>query len=362
LRNRRVPVRFYDSQADAPDQKLLVITIGWDRKLRNYWLQRLYGNDFSLKKRMLLPPGRIDSLLSDRASDADLAIVDLPEPLKEISVGNAYLLPHWMEFVIDLEEAFIKLRIKEILRRIRKYAIEYEFRYQKKDLDFFYHKMYRPLIMKNHGHAAELAKYDYFYSRFSKKKLVMMFLKSNGETVAGSVLERGEGFNRILAFGVVDGNMEIVRTGVHAAAYYFTMQMVRDEGGKQLLCGSAMPVPLDGVTQFKLRMGAKPYRKDLKGRRKYHVVLLNHSPGVSSAMKNNPLFHLSGEDLRIAAFMDPDDFKQPKEFNQYLKLISTEHVDGITCYILSNREKIEQWIKDGEVPPVELVVYEKVNG
>jgi hypothetical protein len=79
-------------------------------------------------------------------------------------------------------------------------------------------------------------------------------------------------------------------------------------------------------------------------------------------MKNNPLFHLSADDLRIAAFVDPDEFSQPKEFNQYLKLISTEHVDGITCYIPGNREKIEQWIKDGEVPPVELVVYEKVNG
>jgi len=361
LRNILIPVLRYEDPGAGHD-KLSVVFIGWDRKLRNYWLQRVFGNDFILKNRVFLPPERLSNYLSVHRSDADLAIVEVPDPHKELNVGQSFILPNWMEFVMDLEEAFKKLRIKEILRRIRKYDIDYELRDQRKDLDFFYHRMYKPLIRKNHGNAAELARYGYFYSKFKENRLEIMFLRSEGKILAGSILEKGNGLNRILAFGVLDGSIEIIKTGVHAAAYYFTMQKLMEQGHKKMLCGSSMPAPLDGVTQFKLRMGAKPYLKDLSGRKKYRVVLLNPSQRVLRVMKDNPLYYLSGENLKLAAFMDGDEFQQPKEFNRYLKLISSEHVDTTECYILDNKNKLEHWIRQGEVPRVELIDYETVVG
>jgi len=333
-----------------------VLFIGWDRKLQYYWFERLFNkSDFSAKRK-LIPGANISRYLKKNENLCDVAIVETSKIEDRINQFRPYLiLPRWMEMTIDIEPSLKKSWSKEVRRKIRKYSLDYEFRDTKKDFDLFHDKMYKPLIKNRHGDSAEIANYDLFLNKILNKQAQLLFIIKDNEPVAGQFIEKVAGTFRINTFGIVDGSQKIQKMGVHAALYFFALTHFGKLGHKSIRCGSSMPLVFDGVTQFKMRMGAKPYLKDLKSRSKYIFLPINNVLSIKKVLNNNPVFYLENEKLNIAYFHYPNEFSDKKDFLQKYKQINCENIDKINLFYAGLDQPLRQWIEDEEIPNIKLI-------
>ena len=266
-----------------------------------------------------------------------------------------------MEMILPTDFNQNQIRRKEVRRRIRKHAMEFEFRNTKKDLDLFYHKMYHPLLKERHSGSAEFAGYRMLEERLIRGAS-LLYISIGGKPIAAQIIDKSDDLPRILTFGVLDGSEEIVKMGVHGALYYYVIKHFWKKGYSSIRCGSSMPVVLDGVTQFKMRMGGAPFRKDLKERSKYIFIPFGSGKGLKEVLKKNPLFHLSGNQLNIIWFAEPDDFKSKEEFLNLYRRIRSDNVDRIEICHFSDPGKIIRWIEEEGLESIEFLNYEGKTG
>lgn len=355
-RNQFTRVTFLEG-SNGDGEIVTLVHEGWDRKLMLYWAGRIFETGPKRIRTNYMAAGHFEKRLADEQIAPDVAILESHPRMIPRERRSQLLLPRWMELTIDVDISLQKHYTKEILRRIRKHGIVHEFSDTREDLDEFYYRMYKPLMMLRHRETAELAPYDYFYRKFQDKQLELMFLTRDGKRVAGLVVDHRDGLKRILAFGVLEGKDEILKWGVHAAAYYYTLLRCREQGHSQILCGSSMPVVFDGVTQFKLRLGAKPYLEDLPTRKKYSLVLFDESPRVLERFTSSPLYYLRNDALRVRVFINAALFNHPNEFYRHLKLIRSQNVEKVECHVFNDPEmNITNWVKEGKIEPVELIL------
>lgn len=360
IRNIITPVYQIIYYAKESGQKVEVLYIGWDKKIRYYWQERMQNNvNIHQKKSTFRFRGA--TIYLTRKKGAALVIAE-QNMIKTPHSGfhPAFLLPKWMEMVIDIDTALVKNKTKEIIRRIRKHNLEYEFKNTMEDVDLFYFKMYKPLISQRHKGSAEIPNHTFFQDKFMSGKSKLLFISRNKKPIAAQFIEKLEYTYRIVSFGILDGNPEIQKMGVHAALYYFALKHFQELGYKTVLCGSSMPVAFDGVTQFKLRLGAKPYVKDIQHRAKYYLIPDLNNNYVFRIMHLNPLFHVSKDGLTLAVFLNADLFSGKEDFVKYYKKTRSENMHKTRFYISGNPEKIERWIQEENFKNIELLKYDKI--
>lgn len=359
VKNIIVPVSFY-TLSDKDGLNLNLMTIGWDKRLRNYWLLSI-GKDYETEVRTkIIRKNVIIKHIKRNQKKVDLAIIET-QKLNTSSLNSfwSYTLPRWMEMVIDIESALKKSWAKETKRKIRKFSIGREFRTSRKDFDFFFYHMYKPLITSRHKGSAEIASYDILLKKFLEKKVVLLIAVRNGEAIAGQIIERTENFYRIVAFGILNGSYEIQRMGVHTALYYFALNYYLEQGQKTILCGSSMPNAFDGVTQFKMRLGAKPFLLDLAKRTKYQLISLSTGSQVFRSLKYNPLFHLHEDKLNISYFHSAESLRTKNEFLHEYKQINCENIEKIYMHSNQNIEHFKLWCNEEGIKNIKFFQYEK---
>jgi len=362
IRDVFLPVELYRIKECSSGESIRFVFLGWDYKLRNYWLHRICRESNPRKKRKWILAGRVKQYLNKNREKIDLALIQSPGLTTEkLSYPHLYLLPRWMEMILPTDFSQNRIRRKEVRRRIRKHAMEFDFRNTKEDFDLFYYRMYQPLLKERHTGSAEFATY-----LMLEKKLdlgaVLLFVSCEGQPKAAQFIEKGDDLPRILTFGVVDGSEEIVKMGVHGALYYFVIEHFGNEGYSSIRCGSSMPVALDGVTQFKMRMGASPFLKDLKERSKYILIPFGSGKGLKEVLKKNPLFHLSSNRLRTIWFVEPDDFHTKEEFLNFYRRIRSDRMERIEICHFGDPGKIQHWVEEERIESIDLIAYEGKTG
>lgn len=340
-------------------QKTSIAYIGWDKKLQNYWQERI-NNHFEIYQKQSKYLLKTAEWYLNKRKDIDLAIADQNSVGKpDFKHHSEFLLPKWMEMTIDLDQALIKSKTKDIVRRIRKYGLEAEFRNQREDVDFFYSRMYSPLISQRHKSSAEIADYRFFLDKFERGNAQLLFITRNKETIAAQFIEKLENTYRIVSFGILDGRHDIQKMGVHAALYYYALSHFKKSGYKTILCGSSMPLAFDGVTQFKLRLGAKPYVRDVQQRSKYYILPDLHNKPVFQLMHSNPLFQVSPRGLALSVFIDGELLPKKQDFLKYYKMVKSENTEKTMFHISTEFEKIKRWIQEENIKNIELRSYDK---
>lgn len=361
MRNIVVPVKRYTFKDINSSELFSFLYIGWDRRLCFYWLSR-FSNDFEKirSENKIIASGSISEFLKKNNKKIDLAIV---ESTKESLYGkypNSFLLPRWMEMELNIESSLKTTSIKKIIKEIKKYSLTYEIREGIEALDLFYHTMYKPHILKRHSKSADLADYNYFYNKILTEKCELFFLIWENKPVAGSFIELKKSEYRMTASGIKDGSDEIFKMRATGAIRYFIMRYYYEKGIQTMLVGSCMPVVFDGVSEYKLHMGAKPYLKDLNGRSKYLFMPMNTRPSTEKVLKSNPLFYLSSGTLNIALFLSASDFDNKEVFFRFFNRIKTKNVEMTRLFSFDNSEKIKQWIHEEDITNVEFINYERV--
>lgn len=264
------------------------------------------------------------------------------------------MLPRWMEMELDIENSLKKSRVKNITRNIKKYSLKYEIRHGDKEFDLFYYSMYLPFAAKRHGKSTETTDYKFFSNKYKTGDCELFFIVQENKSIAAAFVEGRNNNYRLSAFGILNADNEIFRMGVIGALYYFVMLYYYEKGARSLKVGKSMPVVFDGVTEFKMQIGAKPYGRDLQAREKFFLLPMNTKNAVFNFFKLNPLYFLSNNQLQIAIFLNDNDFNDKVEFLKFFKRLKTEQIEKTKVFFLEPPEKVMQWLKEDSVENIEF--------
>ncbi len=356
-----IPVSSWFIKDSQSDELLTFLFIGWDKMLCYYWLSRFSG-DFEIRpERKNIASWNIPEFLEKNKGKFDLVIIESTKKAHPGKYPGSFLLPRWMEMELDIESFNKKSSSKNIKRRIKKYSLEYEIRTGIEAFDLFYHKMYKPYILKRHGLSADLPDYKHFHSKWFNTQWVLFFIIREKEPVAAKFIGLKHGRYRSLFLGIKDGSDEIVKMGAIGALYYFFMHYYYEKGIKSVLAGVSMPVVLDGVTQSKMQLGAQPYLKDLGGKNKYYFIPVTTKPVTLKILKSNPLFYISGGSLNIALFLSAEDYQSKEDFLNLLSRLETIKIKMIRIICFDNPEKIIHWINEENITGIEFINYRQKN-
>jgi hypothetical protein len=118
--------------------------------------------------------------------------------------------------------------------------------------------MYLPYVIKRHGNRAWITNYNYMLKNLSDKKLELLLVKKNSETIAGALILFENHQPRLWNLGIKKGNFHHVKNGAIAALYYFTALYMEKLGYESFSVGHSRAFLTDGVLQYKRKWGLRP--------------------------------------------------------------------------------------------------------
>jgi len=255
-----------------------------------------------------------------------------------------FKIPIWMQMGIDIT------RPEEILkkkpgdrRRIRKYNLTYEIGKKPEQFNDFYYNMYLPQTKKRHKDAAEVYEYDYFKDIFSRSEI--LFVKKEGTPLAGTLIEYRKGKVKLSVGGVKDGNIEYLKYGIDAASYYYAAMEMRKKNYKYMDVGEVRPILRDGLTQFKISLGAEIRPRYFAGKEHLRLILLKDSPGLKIFLEQNPFVYYSKKQKPFRAiFWDDNRYASEIKLKRDLKTANCKGLVGTHLFTFGEKEKVAGWL------------------
>ncbi len=347
LRYYNLPLYLYEGKEKISNEPLKVAYLGCDSTIPHYWMERLFQGDYGVKKKRKIPVWNLFKYFSNNREGYDLAIIELNNRTRKyVRAGTGYLLHRWFEMQVDTREFMQQTKKNDLTRRIRKYSFSFEERNNDEDFKFFHQRMYVPYICNRHGESAVVCDYKYFLNIYRKKNAELGFLIKDGKPVAGSFTEMRGDKLRISGAGILDGRDDILRMGVNGALYYFIVRDSLNKGMESISIGGTSPILTDGLTKYKLSLGAKA--EDLKYFYSQYLWLvpLMDTTAVRSFLKSNPFINMVKDGLYRSIFIDPSEYEDKNRFLKYLHHINCANIKGTTIYCYGNAEKIAAWIEE----------------
>lgn len=254
-----LPVYIFENQAKDLPGSISFIYAGYYSWTMEYWGNTVLGPGF--QKRML---GRkylwnIFSLTRKELKEINFLMIEHQSRLLEFFTRRQYFyLPHWSLTELDISLPMNKLfgrQRQDIERRIRQQDLSYVTSHEQKDFDHFYHRMYLPYTKARHADESVVFSYENLLKMFKRGELILV--QKDNQIVGGGLAEYDKGFARYRALGIIDGNWEYARVGVISAVYYFLVTEMKKKGYTKLHLGGCRPLYSDGVTQYKISIGAE---------------------------------------------------------------------------------------------------------
>jgi len=210
---------------------------------------------------------------------------------------KGYMLPVWIAMRINIDRPLNEIlkrsnsHFSDVLKRIRKYNLTYEILTDEEDFDYFKEKLYLPYITKRHGEEAIVA--DLKKKWESSESPSLISVKEDGKIVAGSLINKTGDCLYGLRLGILDGNEEYLRHGVVGAIYYFSILEGQKMGCRYLNVGTARPFLSDGLTKYKMGLGAE-FIADKTTLKEYLWLGFNEqSIAAKEFIRNNPFKYLN---------------------------------------------------------------------
>ncbi len=211
--------------------------------------------------------------------------------------------------------------IKEDLRKIRKYDLDYEISRDKSRFDEFYHEMYVPYISSAHGDRAVPMSYDVMMDRMGASELLL--IKRESEYIAGEILVYDGESVRAWSLGVRNGDNSYIKMGVVGAMYCFRNEYLLDKGYNAVNIGASRAFLDDGVLQYKKKWGLS---LDVASGGGLHVHVTKQDVGAKSFFLNNPFISVVGDEF-VGVIFSANDPIQDQTFRDQLH--RKYYIDGM---------------------------------
>jgi hypothetical protein len=230
----------------------------------------------------------------------DMVVSEIsPYVLSHFQKFNGYIVPEWVRMKINIDRPISEIckgsasDFSDIRRRIRKYNLTYEMLTGEESFNYFKDKFYQPYISRRHREEAWFEDLDLMWE--SSPAPLLIAIKEDG-VIAGEVLIRKSGESLcLLVLGLLDGEVEYRRHGVIGALYYFGLVEGQKMGCRYLDVGCTRPFLTDGLTKYKLGLGAQ-FVSSLSSTDTYLWIGVNeHSIVAGEFMKSNPVIYINND-------------------------------------------------------------------
>jgi hypothetical protein len=342
-----LPVYLCTGKKKKGQKQLNIAYMGWDNRICFHWMERLLGEAPLIIEKGKIPVWKVYKHLTKNKEGYDSAVIEMNSLTRIFARrGIGFLLPRWFEMELDSRIAIKKDQEKDIKRRIRKNSLTFKKNFPKKDIRFFHERMFIPFIGKRHGESAVICDYEYFLNKFRKKGSMLNFILKDGIPVAGSLTELIGRKLRLTGLGIIDGREDIMRMGVIGAIYYFELQNAVDSGMPSINVGGTSPFLTDGLTKYKLSLGAQA--TDIK----YFIdltlwfTLLKDSDLLRNRLKDNPFIQRIKNNLFRVIFINPLEYEEKAEFIRLLRRTDCNNLKGTKIFCFSDPDKITGWINE----------------
>jgi len=252
--------RIYMPVYKIESETLKIIYAGYSPIKKNYYSRLLLSG--SNRKTFL---GRywfkkILNLFSE--SDVDFIFSEIsPNTFNYFRNCSGFIIPVWATTCIDIGKPLAEIiksnatDFPNVLRRIRKFNLTYEILTGEENYIFFRERFYQPYISRRHGDEAYIENLDEIWKETPTP--FFMAVKENGITVGMSLLRKDGDHLYLRRVGLIDGDEEYRYHGVIGAFYYFAIVEGQKLGCRLFDLGGTRPFLSDGLTKYKLGLGAE---------------------------------------------------------------------------------------------------------
>jgi len=239
-----------------------------------------------------------------KSNNLDIVISEIsPIVMEHFQNRDGYIIPEWVRMKINIERPISEIckssvsDFSDVKRMIRKHNLTYEMLTGKESFVFFNEKYYMPYITKRYGEEAWIEDLAKIWE--SSPSPLLMAIREEGVMVGASVMRKTSESLQLLRLGLLDGNEEYRRHGVIGALYYFGILEGQKMGCKYFDVGSTHPFLTDGLTKYKMNLGAE-FVSSLSPTAVYLWLGVNENSIVAADfMRNNPVMHVN-KDFSLA--------------------------------------------------------------
>jgi hypothetical protein len=290
-----LPVHQYETSTTK------IIYAGYSSVKKNYYMRLLLdgsGHHTFLGRRLFWDiPGLIKSY------ELDMAVSEISFiALKHFQKYDGFILPEWATTRINIDRPLCEIchrnvsDFSNVTRRIRKYNLTPEILRDKESFNFFNEKIFLPYITKRYGEEALIDDLNKIWELSPPP--ILLAIREQGVIVGAALMRKSEGSLNFMRLGLLDGNDEYRLHGVIGALYYFGIVEGQKMGCRYFDLGGTRPFLKDGLTKFKMGLGAE-FVKDLSSRKEYLWLGVNeHTSVTKEFLNNNPFMHLN-KDFRL---------------------------------------------------------------
>jgi hypothetical protein len=228
----------------------------------------------------------------------DMVISEIsPMALNHFQKYNGYIVPEWVTMRINIDRPMSEIchrtvsDFSDVMRRIRKFNMTYEILTDEESFNYFNDKFYLPYISKRHGEEAWIEDLNNMW-KLSPSPLVMA-IKEDGVIVGSSLIQKSGESLYLMRLGLLDGNEEYRRHGVIGAIYYFSLLEGQNMGCRYLNVGGTRPFLTDGLTKFKMGLGAEFVLEQSPSKEYLWLGVNEHSVFAGEFIRGNPVMHVS---------------------------------------------------------------------
>lgn len=319
IRSFRLPVHLYTGVTPGNGHKFTFAYFGWNPLFLSYWLEKFMDRQEKMPFKKHVHVRRIKAFLEANSIDADMALMELSKKLPEVKTEkhSSFVLPRWLKMYLDVDLTLSKIKKRrDIPKRIRRHGLEVETSTTPEDYKFFYEQMHKPYIQDRHQGSAFVEDFKEMFHHSKSKGSILYFAKHDGKRVAGLYELKEEKGPHMYAVGILDGSEEIMRMGVLGAIYFYALQEHKANGIKRVSFGGTSPHLNDGLTMFKLFLGAQIYGIEHQDSPRLSLIPLKKSPAVKDILVSNPFAFIENNAVLCAMFTDSADKEPDEEFQK----------------------------------------------
>jgi hypothetical protein len=335
LRSFLVPVHHFNGKIHGSGETLVFMYLGWDRKILSYWLRRIFTECDPVSKPKYILSRHIDRFLNQHKGICDVALVELSSVNAMHHAENltGFVLPRWVKMYMDVEQSMsVITRNATIPRRIRKHALGLERANTEADFEFLYDNMYKPYISARHMGSAVLEDRKKMTEDFRLGDSTIYFITREGRRIAGLYEQYINGEPYMHGGGVLDGSEDFLKMGVIGALYYYALENYQHHHVKRVNIGGTSPLLTDGLTAFKISLGAKVSEIPRQDSLRLKLIPLSNSKGLKDFLTGNAFAYIENDSIYCAVFSEKPPSEAADELEQRNPHVSEMGVNRIRVF------------------------------
>jgi hypothetical protein len=290
-----LPIYQYESD------KMKIAYAGYSSIKKNYYIRLLLDRNKNLTFLGRRWFWQIPDLI--KSYNLDMVISEISPIIRNhFYKFNGYIVPEWVRMTINIDRPISEIckrsvsDFSDVMRRIRKYYMTYEMLTEKESFNYFNDKFYMPYITKRHGEEAWIEDLNIVWK--SSPTPLLIAIKEDGVMVGAALIKKSDDSLQLLRLGLLDGKDEYRHHGVIGAIYYFSILEGQKMGCKYLDVGGTRPFLTDGLTKFKIGLGAEFGTHISPTAMILWLGFNENSIFAAEFIKNNPVMHIN-RDFRL---------------------------------------------------------------